>query len=73
MWKAIHEVDHFSERRLDLRRVARLGDADGRPRWKEEGRHGAITFELDERGKRQSAVFDVERARCYRRLLRRLR
>jgi hypothetical protein len=48
VWDAIHDVRRFSEWRPGLERVERLPDADGRPRWKEVGSHGAITFELVE-------------------------
>jgi uncharacterized protein YndB with AHSA1/START domain len=45
LWEAITDVDAFPTWRPDVKRVERLPDRDGRPVWREVGRHGAITIE----------------------------
>jgi Polyketide cyclase / dehydrase and lipid transport len=48
VWSTIHDVDGYAAWRPGLKRVERLPDADGRPRWKEVGAHGAVTYEIVE-------------------------
>ena len=48
VWDTIHDVDRFTAWRPGIKKVERLPDAEGRPRWKEDGAHDTITFELVE-------------------------
>jgi uncharacterized protein YndB with AHSA1/START domain len=45
VWGAITDVTAYPQWRSDVRSVDRLPDRDGRPVWREHGRHGAITYE----------------------------
>ena len=45
VWKAVTDIAGFPSWRGDLKSVERLPDRDGRPVWKEIGRHGTMTLE----------------------------
>jgi uncharacterized protein YndB with AHSA1/START domain len=48
VWATVHDVDRFAAWRPGIKTVERLPGAEARPRWKEVGAHGAITFEMVE-------------------------
>jgi uncharacterized protein YndB with AHSA1/START domain len=45
VWAAITDVDAFPSWRPDVKRIERLPERDGRPVWREVGRHGPLTME----------------------------
>jgi uncharacterized protein YndB with AHSA1/START domain len=47
LWRTLTDVDRFPSWRPDVRRVRRLPDGNGRPRWVEEGRSGKMTFAFE--------------------------
>ncbi|HEU4426138.1 MAG TPA: SRPBCC family protein [Pilimelia sp.] len=48
VWAALTDIDDYPTWRPDVRRVERLSDEDGRPRWREHGSNGKIAFEVVE-------------------------
>ena len=47
IWAAITDVEAFPAWRVDVKRVQRLPDRDGRRAWVEEGRSGKIIFVVE--------------------------
>jgi uncharacterized protein YndB with AHSA1/START domain len=45
VWDAITDIEKFPTWRKDLSSVERLPDRDGRPVWREKGKHGTMTLE----------------------------